>query len=70
DNDSQDGTAETLYASTDKPAQSDPLGPLHKELRILNTKIDKLESSMFSPLCLRLLLILSEKLCLVYSHRL
>ncbi|GJU95443.1 hypothetical protein Tco_1320199 [Tanacetum coccineum] len=46
DNDSQEGTAETLYASADKPAQSDPLGPLHEELRILNTKIDKLESNI------------------------
>ncbi|GKB26898.1 retrovirus-related pol polyprotein from transposon TNT 1-94 [Tanacetum coccineum] len=46
DDDSKEGTAKTLYASADMPAQSDPLGPLHEELRILNTKIDKLKSSI------------------------
>ncbi|GJT28629.1 hypothetical protein Tco_0908904 [Tanacetum coccineum] len=46
DDDSKEGTGETFYASADMPAQSDPLGPLHEELRILNTKIDKLESNI------------------------
>ncbi|GKD56258.1 hypothetical protein Tco_1289645, partial [Tanacetum coccineum] len=44
--DSKEGTGKTFYASADMPAQSDPLGLLHEELRILNTKIDKLESSI------------------------
>ncbi|GKA30880.1 hypothetical protein Tco_0717185 [Tanacetum coccineum] len=47
DNDSQEGTAVTLHASVDMPAQSDPLGHLQEELRILNTKVDQLESSIF-----------------------
>ncbi|GJT21637.1 retrovirus-related pol polyprotein from transposon TNT 1-94 [Tanacetum coccineum] len=46
DNDSQEGTAETFNASADMPAQSDPLGHLHKELCILNTKVDQLETSI------------------------
>ncbi|GKG13096.1 hypothetical protein Tco_0350056, partial [Tanacetum coccineum] len=46
DDDSKEGTGETFYASTDMPAQSDPLGHLHEELRILNNKIDQLESSI------------------------
>ncbi|GKC23710.1 hypothetical protein Tco_1025860 [Tanacetum coccineum] len=46
DDDSKEGTAKTFYASADMPAQSDPLGPLHEELCILNTKIDKLESNI------------------------
>ncbi|GJR16139.1 hypothetical protein Tco_0798791, partial [Tanacetum coccineum] len=33
-----DAGTETLYASTDKPAQSDPLGHLHEELCLLNNK--------------------------------
>ncbi|GJU47050.1 hypothetical protein Tco_1204316 [Tanacetum coccineum] len=45
DNDSQEGTAETFNAFADMPAQSDPLGHLHEELRTLNTKVDQLESS-------------------------
>ncbi|GKA52497.1 hypothetical protein Tco_0745812 [Tanacetum coccineum] len=44
DDDSKEGSAETFYASADVPAQSDPLGPLHEELCILNTKIDNFES--------------------------
>ncbi|GJV72122.1 hypothetical protein Tco_1492117 [Tanacetum coccineum] len=44
DNDSQEGTAETFNASVDMAAQSDPLGHLHEELHILNTKVDQLES--------------------------
>ncbi|GKB49973.1 hypothetical protein Tco_0900726 [Tanacetum coccineum] len=39
-NDSQEGTAETFNDSADMPAQSDPLGHLHEELRILNTRAD------------------------------
>ncbi|GJZ20382.1 retrovirus-related pol polyprotein from transposon TNT 1-94 [Tanacetum coccineum] len=46
DDDSKEGTAKAFYASADMPVQSDPLGPLHEELRILNTKIDKLKSSI------------------------
>ncbi|GJZ59361.1 hypothetical protein Tco_0615177 [Tanacetum coccineum] len=42
---SKEGT-ETLHASADKPAQSNPLGHLHAELGILNIKIDQLESSI------------------------
>nr|GEZ10338.1 hypothetical protein [Tanacetum cinerariifolium] len=42
----KEGTAKTFYASADMPAQSDPLGPIHEESRIINTKIDKLESSI------------------------
>ncbi|GJZ73707.1 hypothetical protein Tco_0637853 [Tanacetum coccineum] len=42
----REGTAKAFYASADMPVQSDPLGPLHEELRILNTKIDKLKSSI------------------------
>ncbi|GJT78345.1 hypothetical protein Tco_1045070 [Tanacetum coccineum] len=38
DNGSQEGTAETFYASADKPAQSNPLGHLHEELCTLTTK--------------------------------
>ncbi|GJV33588.1 hypothetical protein Tco_1393988 [Tanacetum coccineum] len=38
---------ETLHASVDKPALSDPLGHLHAELGILNTKVDQLESNIF-----------------------
>ncbi|GJY41163.1 hypothetical protein Tco_0428433 [Tanacetum coccineum] len=44
DNYSQEGTAKTFNASADMPAQSDPLGRLHEELHILNTKVDQLES--------------------------
>ncbi|GJR40063.1 hypothetical protein Tco_1215747 [Tanacetum coccineum] len=44
--DSKEGTAKTFYASANMPAQPDPLGPLHEELCILNTKIDKLKSSI------------------------
>ncbi|GJR18033.1 hypothetical protein Tco_0966560 [Tanacetum coccineum] len=39
-NDSKEGTGETFYTSVDMPAQSDPLGHLHEELRIHNNKID------------------------------
>ncbi|GJY42795.1 hypothetical protein Tco_0431008 [Tanacetum coccineum] len=46
DDKSKEGTGETFYASADMPAQSDPLGHLHEELRILNNKIDQLESSI------------------------
>ncbi|GJX47459.1 reverse transcriptase domain-containing protein [Tanacetum coccineum] len=46
DDDSKEGTGETFYASADMPAQSDPLGHLHEEPRILNNKIDQLESSI------------------------
>ncbi|GJZ73708.1 retrovirus-related pol polyprotein from transposon TNT 1-94 [Tanacetum coccineum] len=46
DDDSKEGTAKTFYASADIPFQSDPVGPLHEELRILKTKIDKLKSSI------------------------
>ncbi|GKA66111.1 hypothetical protein Tco_0765919 [Tanacetum coccineum] len=46
DNDSQEGTAKTFNAFVDMPAQSDPLGHLHEELRTLNTKVDQLESSI------------------------
>ncbi|GJY62541.1 hypothetical protein Tco_0463198 [Tanacetum coccineum] len=42
---SEDGT-DTLHASAGKAAQSDPLGHLHAEMGILNTKIDQLESSI------------------------
>ncbi|GJV50194.1 hypothetical protein Tco_1440406 [Tanacetum coccineum] len=41
DSASQEGTAKTLNASADMPAQSDPLGHLHEELRTLNTKRKK-----------------------------
>nr|GEZ79609.1 hypothetical protein [Tanacetum cinerariifolium] len=37
---------ETLHASADKPALSDPLDHLQVELGILNTKIDQLKSSI------------------------
>ncbi|GKG42563.1 hypothetical protein Tco_0476861, partial [Tanacetum coccineum] len=46
DNDSQEGIAKTFYASVDNPAQSDPLGHLHEELRTLTTKVNQLESSI------------------------
>ncbi|GJZ32641.1 retrovirus-related pol polyprotein from transposon TNT 1-94 [Tanacetum coccineum] len=46
DDDSKEDTAETFYAFVDMPAQPDPIGPLHEELCILNTKIDKLKSSI------------------------
>ncbi|GJX34611.1 hypothetical protein Tco_0246168 [Tanacetum coccineum] len=46
DDDSKEGTGETFYASADMRAQSHPLGHLHEELRILNNKIDQLESSI------------------------
>nr|GEU61938.1 retrovirus-related Pol polyprotein from transposon TNT 1-94 [Tanacetum cinerariifolium] len=46
DDDSKEGTGETSYASADMPAQSDPLGHLYEELRILNNKFDQLESSI------------------------
>ncbi|GJZ32052.1 hypothetical protein Tco_0577488 [Tanacetum coccineum] len=42
---SEEGT-DTLHASAGKSAQSDPLGHLHAEMGILNTKIDQLESSI------------------------
>nr|GEW73355.1 hypothetical protein [Tanacetum cinerariifolium] len=42
----KEGTAKNLNASADLPAQSDPFGHLHEELRILNTKVDQLESSI------------------------
>ncbi|GJV12695.1 hypothetical protein Tco_1354236 [Tanacetum coccineum] len=41
DDDFKEGTAKTFHASADMPVQSDPLGPLHEELCILHTKIDK-----------------------------
>ncbi|GKE21512.1 hypothetical protein Tco_1433024, partial [Tanacetum coccineum] len=40
------GTAETFNASADMPTQLDPLGHLHKELCILNTKVDQLKTSI------------------------
>ncbi|GJX17160.1 hypothetical protein Tco_0217992 [Tanacetum coccineum] len=46
DNDSQEGISKTFYAYDDKPTQSDPLGHLHKELHILTTKVNQLESSI------------------------
>nr|GEX75615.1 hypothetical protein [Tanacetum cinerariifolium] len=46
DDDSKEGIGETFYASVDMTSQSDSLGHLHEELRILNTKIDQLESSL------------------------
>ncbi|GJU40842.1 retrovirus-related pol polyprotein from transposon TNT 1-94 [Tanacetum coccineum] len=46
DHDSKEGTAETLHASADMQAQSDPLGHLHEELYKLNIKVDQLESSI------------------------
>ncbi|GKC71627.1 hypothetical protein Tco_1117510 [Tanacetum coccineum] len=42
---SEEGT-ETLHASTDMPAQSDPLSHLHEELYLLNNKVNQLESSI------------------------
>ncbi|GJT87737.1 hypothetical protein Tco_1069454 [Tanacetum coccineum] len=45
-NDSQEGTAETLNAFADMPAQSGPLGHLHEELCTLQTKVDQLESNI------------------------
>ncbi|GKE90280.1 hypothetical protein Tco_1567755, partial [Tanacetum coccineum] len=45
DNVSEEGT-DTLLASADKPAQSDPLGHLHEELCLLNNKVNQLESSI------------------------
>ncbi|GJQ98091.1 hypothetical protein Tco_0009230, partial [Tanacetum coccineum] len=42
---SEEGT-DTLLASADKPAQSDPLGHLHEELCLLNNKVNQLESSI------------------------
>ncbi|GKB49351.1 hypothetical protein Tco_0900104, partial [Tanacetum coccineum] len=42
---SKEGT-ETLHASADKPAQSDPLGHLHEELCLLHNKVNQLESSI------------------------
>ncbi|GJX84307.1 hypothetical protein Tco_0335081 [Tanacetum coccineum] len=45
-----EGTSETFYAFADMPAQSNPLGHLHEELRILNTKIDQLESNITKKL--------------------
>ncbi|GJR52694.1 hypothetical protein Tco_1403215 [Tanacetum coccineum] len=45
-NDSQTGIADNFNASVDMPAQLDPLGHLHEELRTLNTKVDQLESSI------------------------
>ncbi|GKA33175.1 hypothetical protein Tco_0719542 [Tanacetum coccineum] len=41
----EEGT-DTLLASADKPAQSDPLGHLHEELCLLNNKVNQLESSI------------------------
>ncbi|GJZ78898.1 retrovirus-related pol polyprotein from transposon TNT 1-94 [Tanacetum coccineum] len=41
------GANNTLNTSAVMPAQSDPLGHLQEELRILNTKVDQLESSIF-----------------------
>ncbi|GKE33552.1 hypothetical protein Tco_1452874 [Tanacetum coccineum] len=46
DDDSKEGTGETFYAFADMTAQSDPLGHLYEELRIFNSKIDQLESSI------------------------
>nr|GEU38605.1 hypothetical protein [Tanacetum cinerariifolium] len=46
DQKNKEGTAETFNAFTNMPAQSDPLGHLHEELRTLNTKIDQLESNI------------------------
>ncbi|GKE16725.1 hypothetical protein Tco_1424302 [Tanacetum coccineum] len=45
DHASKEGT-ETLHASADKPAQSDPLGHLHEELCLLHNKVNQLESSI------------------------
>nr|GEU65803.1 retrovirus-related Pol polyprotein from transposon TNT 1-94 [Tanacetum cinerariifolium] len=42
---SKEGT-ETLHAFADKPAQSDPLGHLHKELGLLHNTVNQLESSI------------------------
>ncbi|GJR67380.1 hypothetical protein Tco_0013445 [Tanacetum coccineum] len=41
---STDGADSTINASTDMPAQSDLLGHLQEELRIIHTKVDQLES--------------------------
>ncbi|GJV49875.1 hypothetical protein Tco_1440087 [Tanacetum coccineum] len=43
---STDGADSTFNASTDMPAQSDLLGHLQEELRIIHTKVDQLESSI------------------------
>ncbi|GJX13265.1 hypothetical protein Tco_0205023 [Tanacetum coccineum] len=45
DHNSEEGTT-TFHAFADMTTQSDPLGHLHEELGILNTKIDQLESSI------------------------
>ncbi|GJY15709.1 retrovirus-related pol polyprotein from transposon TNT 1-94 [Tanacetum coccineum] len=37
---------ETLHASADKPAQSDPLGHLYEELCLLHNKVNQLESNI------------------------
>ncbi|GJT28708.1 hypothetical protein Tco_0908983 [Tanacetum coccineum] len=59
DNDSREGTVETFNASTNMPAQSNPLGHIHEELCTLNTKVDQFEStyprkSMFKDMVLLL----------------
>nr|GEV75579.1 hypothetical protein [Tanacetum cinerariifolium] len=65
-NASQESTAKTLNAFADMPAQSDPFGHLHEELRTLNTKVDQLESSISKKvtdtLTINLLGLLSEAL--------
>ncbi|GJR10030.1 hypothetical protein Tco_0792682 [Tanacetum coccineum] len=76
-NDSKEGTSETFYAFADMPAQSNPLGHLHEELRILNTKIDQLESNITKKLTDHIQSSMSsivadslKEICLVYSQRL
>nr|GEX17774.1 hypothetical protein [Tanacetum cinerariifolium] len=44
---SEEGT-ETLHASANKPAQSDPLGHLHEELCLLHNKINQIVASLLS----------------------
>ncbi|GJV04137.1 hypothetical protein Tco_1337706 [Tanacetum coccineum] len=46
DDESKEGTTETFNAFADMPALSDTIGHLNEELRIVNTKIDQLESSV------------------------
>ncbi|GJS39968.1 hypothetical protein Tco_0565011 [Tanacetum coccineum] len=46
DDESKEGTTKTFNAFADMPALSDTIGHLNEELRIVNTKIDQLESSV------------------------
>nr|GEU87605.1 reverse transcriptase domain-containing protein [Tanacetum cinerariifolium] len=70
DDDYKEGDGETFYASADMPAQSDPLGYLYEELRILNNKPMNREFNAFNTLKSRRFVSLLQELSKVIKTKL